>query len=219
MNNAAGGGGAHVWAVSALPLPTAVEGPGWADFVHGVRLHSDNLAEAYGTDDASLTAHEAWPQYTDPSKAVRAFVVRDAQQIVALGTYDSESGADCVTAWLHIDVHPDWRRRGVGAAVAAQLIELGNAEGADKTIVYAAAADLPGDRITAATGVGSLPWPEQGHSSCFGTATNCSRSDGGVGSSFRISRPVLSPRRAAQPQVATGCTSGGRARPRAGLKT
>jgi GNAT superfamily N-acetyltransferase len=157
--------------IHELPIPQEIGGEGWADFEASLKLHFDNEALIYGTDDIGFTATEAWPSYVDyEHEPVRLFVTRDEDAIVARGYYETEPGDDPQTAWLHVDVRPSHRHRGLGSAMVSWLHGVAATDGIRKAIVYApsadadaaasdaaASADSAGDRIPAPTGFGSLP--------------------------------------------------------------
>jgi GNAT superfamily N-acetyltransferase len=76
---------------------------------------------------------------------------------VARGYYEIEPGDDPQTAWLHVDVRPSHRHRGLGAAMVSWLHGVAATDGIRKAIVYTPSVDAAGERIPAPTGFGSLP--------------------------------------------------------------
>ena len=152
MNDAA-----SKYPITEVPIPERMGGAGWSRFVNAVQLHSYNETATYGTPDASLSPAETWPSYADPTKNIKLIAAHDGQHVIALGTYDVDFTAGHRTAWLHVDVHPQWTHRGLGSAVAAALHDFAASDRVSKAIVYASTANAPGPRIAPTTGVGSLP--------------------------------------------------------------
>jgi len=162
--------------IEELPIPEEPGAEGWDDFAAAAEVHNAVEADAYGTDELSVTAEEALPDWLNQDwEPKRLFVMRaednlepDAGdgpgrragdrdgRIVARGVYEREgSGSD--TAWLRVDVLPGFRNRGIGTALFFLLELLSETDGCLKQIVYAASPDAPGERLNAPTGFGSLP--------------------------------------------------------------
>ena len=152
--------------IEELPIPRHPGAEGWVDFAAAADVHNAVEADAYGNGELSLTAEEALPDWLNQDwEPKRLFVLRagddlspgtGAGRIVARGVYERE-GSDTETAWLRVDVLPEFRNRGIGTALASLLEATSEADGCRNQIVYAASADAPGERLTAPTGFGSLP--------------------------------------------------------------
>ncbi|WP_345063207.1 GNAT family N-acetyltransferase [Leifsonia kafniensis] len=144
--------------IEELPIPTEPGASGWADFAASLDLQNAVEAEGYGTDELAFTPKELLPGYHhqqyDPR---RLFVARVGDAIVAGARTDAqaEGGDDCV--WLSFSVHRDWRRRGIGTALAAHVEGIAAAEGRSTQYLYTVSPDAPGPRLAAPTGFGSVP--------------------------------------------------------------
>jgi GNAT superfamily N-acetyltransferase len=153
-------------------IPEEPGAEGWADFARAAEVHNTVEADAYGTDELSVSAAEALPDWLNQDwEPRRLFVVRvtddgairsgeetgiDAGRIVARGVYEwPKAGPE--TAWLRVDVLPGYRNRGIGGALFDVLEAISAADGGTNQIVYAASADSPGERLLAPTGFGSVP--------------------------------------------------------------
>jgi len=154
--------------IEELPIPRHPGAEGWDDFAAAADVHNAVEADAYGNGELSVTAEEALPDWLNQDwEPKRLFVLRagddlgpgtgaGAGRIVARGDYERES-SDTETAWLRVDVLPEFRNRGIGTALASLLEATSEADGCRNQIVYAVSADAPGERLTAPTGFGSLP--------------------------------------------------------------
>jgi len=114
-------------------------------------------AEGFGTTELNCSATELLPvwlntQY-DPK---RMFVARIDGTVVARATYETLQDRDDDHAWLGVHALPEWRRRGIGTALADQVEGLAASAHRHELIVYTVSADAPGERLTAPPGFGSV---------------------------------------------------------------
>ncbi len=143
--------------IRELEIPTAPDAQGWPDFETAMRIHYDAEAQTYGTRDFAYTAREALPEYLDQdNKPMRLFVARDGSAIVGVARYELEAGDDPQTVWMLIDVLPEHRGRGIGRALSDWLQSVARTDAVGRAIVYSPSATLPGARLTARSGVGSV---------------------------------------------------------------
>lgn len=139
-------------------LPAAPGAAGWADFRAATAVRNAVEADAYGTDELGLTAEELLPYWRDQDYApARMFVARVGGEIVARGVYETRPEASAAVAWLAVEVHPAFRRRGIGTALADRLEAIAAEEGRVRVLVYAASSQAPGERLPSPTGFGSVP--------------------------------------------------------------
>ena len=144
--------------IEEVSIPSAPGAPRWADFAASLELQNAVEAEGYGTDELAYTPRELLPGYHHQQFDPRhLFVVRVADEIVAGARTDAqaEGGDDCI--WLSVSVRREWRRRGIGSALAAHLENAAAAEGRTTQYVYAVSPEAPGERLVAPTGYGSVP--------------------------------------------------------------
>jgi GNAT superfamily N-acetyltransferase len=143
--------------IRELEIPANQDSPGWADFEAAMRIHYDAEARTYETRDFAYTAREALPDYLDQeNQPTRLFVARDGSAIVGVARYELESGEDPQTVWMLIDVPPEHRGRGIGRALSEWLESVAHTDAVRKAIVYSPSADLPGARVSALSGAGSV---------------------------------------------------------------
>ena len=171
--------------IEELAIPEEPGAEGWDDFAAAAAVHNAVEADAYGTDELSVTAEEALPDWLDQDwEPRRLFVVRAADGSTPAGGGDAadaqaddhaDADGDAIvprvvargvcefqvpgsqTAWLRADVLPGYRNRGIGTALFTLLEAVAEDEGCVNQIVYAASPDAPGERLVAPTGSGSLP--------------------------------------------------------------
>jgi len=148
----------HDVTVAEIPLPPElVAAPRAADFLETVEIR--NLCEelGYGTPDVRVTPEKLLAYWSDPYEPHRLFVARVDGRIVARGMYETLLDETSTAVWADVRVHPDFRGRGIGTAVADRLEQLARSEDRTHLIVYIVSADGPGERIEPPTGSGSLP--------------------------------------------------------------
>lgn len=144
-------------AIRELEIPAAPDAPGWREFETAMRIHYDTEAETYETRDFAYTAREALPDYLDQeNQPTRLFVAREGSAIVGVARYELEAGDDPQTVWMLIDVPAEHRGRGIGRALSEWLESVAHTDAVRKAIVYSPSAALPGARITALSGAGSV---------------------------------------------------------------
>ena len=106
-----------------------------------------------------FTPAELLPGWQESAHEVRRlFGARVDGRIVARAVYETRKQGDAVsTAWLTVQVHPEFTRRGIGRALADRVESLAVEGGKDRIHVYAASAPAEGPRLSPTSGVGSLP--------------------------------------------------------------
>ncbi|MDB5621383.1 GNAT family N-acetyltransferase [Tardiphaga sp.] len=146
------------YSIHELAIPAAPGEAGWEDFAAAMAVHFDNEALTYSTDELRLTPAEALLDFLDQdNQPTRLFVARVGDRIVGQARYELEAGDAPATVWLHIDVSPDYRQRGIGAALSAWMQSIARTDAIHKAIVYTPSRAAAGRRILAPTGYGSLP--------------------------------------------------------------
>ena len=122
-----------------------------------MRIHYEAEADTYATTDFAYTAREALPDFLDQeNQPTRLFVAREGTTIVGVARYELEAGDDPQTVWMLIDVPVEHRGRGIGRALSEWLESVAHTDAVRKAIVYSPSAALPGARITARSGAGSV---------------------------------------------------------------
>jgi GNAT superfamily N-acetyltransferase len=169
-----------VFTIEELPIPAAPHGAGWPDFAASVDVKNAVEAAAYGTDELAFTAEEVLPGWHTLDHAPRRLLVaRLHGSIVGRGVYETLASPSSDFAWFTVEVLPEFRLRGIGSALAAQLEAFADAENRPNRVVYAASPEPAGSdpvhppnavpeadptvsgsvtaRLAAPTGFGSVP--------------------------------------------------------------
>jgi GNAT superfamily N-acetyltransferase len=105
--------------ISELELPESLDGPGGSDFSAMVHVHNAVEADAYGTDLLALRAEELLPQYRfQKYDRRRIFLARIAGLVVGRALIEWSIDDDNPASWFVVEVLREYRRRGIGTALA-----------------------------------------------------------------------------------------------------
>lgn len=141
--------------------PARMTDPDAAQFVEALEVGNAVERESFGTDDISYLPAEELPRWHDPHEPHRMVVARLAGRIVGVASSSILAEDDADIAWLQVQVLPEFRRRGIGTALADTVEGWAVADGKHQLIVYAASADATGGtgdgHIPSPTGFGSVP--------------------------------------------------------------
>jgi GNAT superfamily N-acetyltransferase len=144
--------------IDEVVIPTAPYAEGWPDFAAAVEVRNRVEEIAYGTGVLAHTAEELLPGWlTREHSPRRMFVARSHGQVVGRAVIETLAEPDSEFAWFTVEVLPEFRRRGIGTALADHLDGVAAAENRTIGVVYAVSPDSPGERLTAPTGFGSVP--------------------------------------------------------------
>jgi len=144
--------------IEEIPLPADLaDDPHAPDFLTTVEIRNICEELGYGTPDVRVTPEKLLAYWSDPYEPHRLFVARVGDRVVARGMYETLLDETSTAAWVDVRVHPDFRGRGIGAAMAERLEQLARSENRTHLIVYIVSPDGPGERIEPPTGSGSLP--------------------------------------------------------------
>ncbi len=136
-------------------IPDAPGAPGWADFVSGINIRRRVEAHAYDCDDFGWEPEEELPHYQDAAAPQRMLLARDHRGFVGRARYETELSGD--TAWVNVEVPPEFRGEGIGTALAAAVEAKVHSLGFRKAIAYVPIREEEGPRLAAPTGAGSVP--------------------------------------------------------------
>lgn len=146
--------------IEELPIPAELDAsPAARDFVDSVEARNAAEAAALGTGELAYTAAELLPGWQPSAhEPRRLFGARVDGRIVARGGYETRTAGDAVsTAWVQVQVHPDFTRRGIGRALADKVEQVAVDEGKEKLHAYVGTSPVDGPRLVPPTGAGWMP--------------------------------------------------------------
>lgn len=143
--------------IDELLAPHTLDGAAGSDFVEMTQVRNDIEAAAVGNYDLAMAPEELLPEYHNPYEPKRMFVARVNGRIVGRSVHELQSGDDVRSAWLHAEVLPEYRRRGIGTALYERVLQIALADKRQVLQAFAHHADVPGARIDSPTGFGSVP--------------------------------------------------------------
>jgi GNAT superfamily N-acetyltransferase len=139
-------------------IPPYIDHPDRADFLATADVRNASEAEGYGTDELSVTGAELLPVWLDRDyEPKQLFAVRVDGRIVARAIFETRPEAEGQMAWIDVQVHPQFRRRGIGTALADHLEALAVEDHRSKLVAHAASRATTGPRLESPTGFGSVP--------------------------------------------------------------
>ena len=148
--------------IDELAIPQSLDDDTGPDFIRAVEVTNEVDAIGYGTPDLAYEPAEELPTYLDPNLPTRLVLARVDGRVVARATYETTLGDDADTAWLSVQVLPEFRRRGIGSALADAVEGIGAEDGKQKVLAYVPVPDRPGARLDSPTGFGSIPVDDSG---------------------------------------------------------
>ncbi|TBN56164.1 N-acetyltransferase [Glaciihabitans arcticus] len=140
--------------IEQLVIPATVD----EAFAEMVRVRNEIEAESVGNHDLSLEPAELLPMYQRSWQPKVALVARVDGRIVGRAIYDTDPPDDPTpVGWISIEVLPDFRRRGIGAALYDALLALAASE--SKTVLQGESPQkaTEGPVLESPTGFGSVP--------------------------------------------------------------
>jgi GNAT superfamily N-acetyltransferase len=145
--------------VEEIAIPPSIDSPEAADFIEMVRVRNEIEADSVGNFDLAYEAAELLPGYQRSWEPKRLFVARVEGRIVARAIFETDGPveSDSPTAWLAIEVLPEFRRRGIGKALYDALLALVASSGKTILQTYVPQKISTGPTLPAPTGFGSVP--------------------------------------------------------------
>lgn len=137
-------------------IPASLDVPEAVDFIRAIEVGNAVDAMGYGSADLSFGPDEELPMFSNPHQPHRMLVARVEGSIVASGLYETHVGEGADSAWVRVQVLPEFRRRGIGTALATALEAMAAADGKAKLLVYTPVPEGPGERLESPTGFGSI---------------------------------------------------------------
>lgn len=141
-----------------LAIPASIDSPDAQEFIQMVRVRNRVYREISGHDDHRIAADELLPMYRSDEHERRLMwtVSVDGEMVGRVGVDLPLEGDSTLAFWLIELVRDAWGR-GVGSA-AYDLVERAARENG-RTVLqsWAEHPDVPGPRLTAPTGFGTIP--------------------------------------------------------------
>jgi GNAT superfamily N-acetyltransferase len=153
------------YTITRLVIPESLEDAGAADFIASCGLVNRVTESILGSRDFALEPAERLPfaKQTDWSRAY--FIAKAEGQVVGLSGYEAQRSDDAKECWIELHVDEAHRRAGIGSALLDRIIETAQTEA--KTQIFARVFtrnDLPGPRMDAGSGFGSVAADDTGPS-------------------------------------------------------
>ncbi|MEX1079066.1 MAG: GNAT family N-acetyltransferase [Homoserinimonas sp.] len=145
------------YTIEELQPPKTLDEPGGDAFVEMTRVRNDIEAASVGNYDLAMTPEELLPEYHNTYEPKRMFVARVAGRIVGRSVHELQSGDEVRSAWLHAEVLPEFRGRGIGTALYERVLGIALADGRQVLQAFAHHRNVAGERIQSPTGFGSVP--------------------------------------------------------------
>jgi GNAT superfamily N-acetyltransferase len=144
------------FSIEELDVPATIDDDAARAFVEAIEVGNVVAVDAFGTPDIVYEPDEELPQFRNPYQPKRLLVARAEGRIVAQATTETQTGDEADTSWVQVLVHPEFRGRGIGSALADRVEETVLADGRRKAIAYVAGRGTGGARVPSPTGHGSI---------------------------------------------------------------
>lgn len=144
------------YTIDEIAIPATLDAPGADEYVEAMRVAGAVFADAFGSVDFDLDPAEELPQYQNPFEPRRIIAVRVDGPIVGVATTQTHAGDDADTSWITVLVRPEFRRRGIGTALADRAERLIAAAGRTKAIAYVPGRGGGGATIPSPTEFGAI---------------------------------------------------------------
>lgn len=143
--------------IEELKIPKSLDDAQGTAFTELTEVANEIDAAAIGNYDLAYSPTEMLPSFQSSYEPTRTFVARVDGRIVGWALHELQSGDAVRSAWLHADVLPAFRRRGIGSALYDRVEAIA---AADKRAVAHSQVFHPtstGEHIDSPTGYGSVP--------------------------------------------------------------
>ena len=144
--------------VTPLAVPATADAPDAGDFRALIDLRNADVRRIRGDDEHTFPPEDALPYWQDQTdRRIDAFLARDAGEVVAScsAEFGLEEGDDA--GGVNIRVRHDRWSTGIGSQLMPMLEERIRAADRHAVQTFTEHPESPGERITAASGHGSVP--------------------------------------------------------------
>ncbi|MEO8529175.1 MAG: GNAT family N-acetyltransferase, partial [Pseudolysinimonas sp.] len=142
--------------IDEVAIPDSIDSPDATDFVAAIEVGNAVEALSFGTPDLAYAPDEELSAFQNPHQPQRVWLARVDGVVAGRGTVEWLSDDDA-TAWVTCLVLPDFRRRGIGTALAEVVEGVAREAGRRNAISYIASIGQDGKRLPSPTGFGSVP--------------------------------------------------------------
>jgi len=153
------------YTISRLVIPDSLEDADAADFIASCGLVNRVAESILGSRDFALEPAERLPFAKQPDWNHAYFVAKVDGEVVGWTVYDGQKNTEARECWIELYVDEAQRRKGIGSALLDRISETARAEG--KSEIFARVFtrnDLPGPRMDAGSGFGSVAADDTGPS-------------------------------------------------------
>lgn len=141
-----------------LTIPTSMDASDADEFREFTRVRNAVYREISGRDDEALQPEELLPHYQpDPEEIRHIWVVLDGDEIIGRVGLDIPLEADSHVAFWFVELLAAHHGRGIGTAAYALIEQTAREHGRTVLQSWAQHPDVPGPRLAAPTGFGSIP--------------------------------------------------------------
>jgi len=150
--------------IDELAVPESLEGPGGDAFREHVRVRNAVEVDVLGTDLLTPSVEELWPEYRSNPTRERVHLTASVDGVaVGRAMVTTRPHSPGAGAYLAVDVLPEHRGRGIGAALLDRVESAAVAVG-ETSLKFSIphAASTEGPRIASPTGFGELPERDPG---------------------------------------------------------
>ncbi len=145
-------------AIEELRVPASIDDPDAGDFIEMVRLRNEIVEFTFGNDELTSQPVELLPTWLNPFEPQTCLIAKVTGRIVARAIYQPPIEEGSKDAWLRVEVHPAFRRKGIGSTLYERLVELRRADGrnVEQIFLFHGRSD-DSEQLLSPTGFGSVP--------------------------------------------------------------
>lgn len=145
------------FAITEVAVPATIADDVDGRYAGSIEVRNAVEAHALGTDETAVPPAVMLAYWQNPNQPKRLLVAELDGRVVARGLFEWSTAPDAVgEAQLTVQVHPDFRRCGIGAALLERVERLAADAGRRKVVTYISSTEGEGERLVPATGAGSL---------------------------------------------------------------